>query len=180
MRRIRDCRHKRKRRSAGGPIRWGEVWDSGLVPLLRSTPGYDRSPSSTRSVSATPRSVAAFAARMRRIRTWRALTWRRAGPSSSGSSIRRVRLGLSNFTDMRDHGVGIAGVPLDHRLYHFRLAFIRWEHAHIVLGGECLGRWPRTTGWEPVGLRCASQRQPRGRVRQSRCRHAAGPDASVY
>ena len=37
---------------------------------------------------------------------------------------------------MRDRGVGIAGVPLDHRLYHFRLAFSGWEHAHVVLGGE--------------------------------------------
>jgi hypothetical protein len=23
-------------------------------------------------------------------------------------------------------------VPLDHRLYHFRLAFSGWEHAHVV------------------------------------------------
>jgi hypothetical protein len=37
---------------------------------------------------------------------------------------------------MRDRGVSIAGVPLDHRLYHFRLAFSGWEHAHVVLGGE--------------------------------------------
>ena len=28
----------------------------------------------------------------------------------------------------------IAGVPLDHRLYHFRLAFCGWEHGHVVLG----------------------------------------------
>jgi hypothetical protein len=27
-------------------------------------------------------------------------------------------------------------VPLEHRLYHFRLAFSGWEHAHVVLGGE--------------------------------------------
>src|ERR1700720_2366017 len=46
------------------------------------------------------------------------------------------RVGLSDFTDMGDHGVSIAGVPLDHRLYHFRLAFSGWEHAHVVLGGE--------------------------------------------
>src|SRR5439155_498029 len=46
------------------------------------------------------------------------------------------RLGLSDFTDMGDHGVSIAGVPLDHRLYHFCLAFSGWEHAHVVLGGE--------------------------------------------
>src|SRR5690348_10754118 len=37
---------------------------------------------------------------------------------------------------MGDHSVNIAGVPLDHRLYHFRLAFSGWEHAHVVLGGE--------------------------------------------
>jgi hypothetical protein len=43
---------------------------------------------------------------------------------------------LSDFTGMGDRGVSIAGVPLDHRLYHFRLAFSGWEHAEIVLGGE--------------------------------------------
>src|SRR6202008_1801071 len=45
-------------------------------------------------------------------------------------------LGLSDFTGMGDRGVSIAGVPLDHRLYHFRLAFSGWEHAEIELGGE--------------------------------------------
>ena len=33
-------------------------------------------------------------------------------------------------------GVTIAGVLLEHRLYHFRLAFSGFEHAHVVLGGE--------------------------------------------
>jgi hypothetical protein len=71
----------------------------------------------------------------RRIRAWRALNgaeqdviFRQEHPPG--------RLGLSDFTDMGDHGVKIAGVPLDHRLYHFRLAFSGWEHAHVVLGGE--------------------------------------------
>jgi len=71
----------------------------------------------------------------RRIRAWRALNgaeqdviFRQEHPPG--------RLGLSNFTDMGDHGVNIAGVLLDHRLYHFRLAFSGWEHAHVVLGGE--------------------------------------------
>ena len=71
----------------------------------------------------------------RRIRTWRALNgaeqdviFRQEHPPG--------RLGLSDFTDMRDRGVSIAGAPLDHRLYHFRLAFSGWEHAHVVLGGE--------------------------------------------
>ena len=46
------------------------------------------------------------------------------------------RLGLSDFTDMADLAVTIDGTPLAHRLYHFRLAFSGFEHAHVVLGGE--------------------------------------------
>jgi hypothetical protein len=71
----------------------------------------------------------------RRIGSWRALN------GAERDVIFRQehspgQLGLSDFTEMSDHGISIAGVPLDHRLYHFRLAFSGWEHAHVVLGGE--------------------------------------------
>jgi hypothetical protein len=46
------------------------------------------------------------------------------------------RLGLSDFTEMDSLGVTVAGVALDHRLYHFRLACSGFEHAHVILGGE--------------------------------------------
>src|SRR5690242_5146279 len=112
------------------------VWDSEVVPLLESAPGlrpvaiFDeirrRHPELGPGIRRTLE---------RRIRTWRALNGAerdvvfRQEPSPGW-------LGLSDFTDMGDHGIGIAGVPLDHRLYHFRLAFSGWEHAHVVLGGE--------------------------------------------
>jgi len=32
--------------------------------------------------------------------------------------------------------VTIAGIRLDHRLYHFRLAYSGSPHAHVILGGE--------------------------------------------
>jgi hypothetical protein len=71
----------------------------------------------------------------RRIRAWRALH----GPEQE-VIFRQVhrpgRLGLSDFTDMNDLGVTIAGMPLDHRLYHFRLVYSGFEHAHVILGGE--------------------------------------------
>jgi hypothetical protein len=71
----------------------------------------------------------------RRIRSWRALR----GPDRD-VMFRQVhepgRMGLSDFTDMADLGVRIAGVELDHRLYHFRLACSGFEHAHVILGGE--------------------------------------------
>src|SRR5690606_28929352 len=44
--------------------------------------------------------------------------------------------GLSDFTDMRALAIRVGGRVLDHRLYHFRLAYSGFEHAHVVLGGE--------------------------------------------
>jgi transposase InsO family protein len=71
----------------------------------------------------------------RRIRAWRALHG-----AEREIVFRQVhepgRMGLSDFTEMGDLAVGIAGVALEHRLYHFRLACSGFEHAHVILGGE--------------------------------------------
>ena len=71
----------------------------------------------------------------RRIRAWRAIHG-----ADQEVIFRQLhepgRMGLSDFTDMADLGVTIAGVRLDHRLYHFRLAYSGFEHAHVILGGE--------------------------------------------
>src|SRR6202795_2873089 len=112
------------------------VWDSEVVPLLKSTPGlrpiaiFDEIRRRHPEIGAGIRRTLE-----RRVRTWRALhggeqevIFRQEHPPG--------RLGLSDFTDMGGRGVSIAGVPLDHRLYHFRLAFSGWEHVHVVLGGE--------------------------------------------
>jgi hypothetical protein len=45
-------------------------------------------------------------------------------------------MGLSDFTEMDGLGITVAGVALEHRLYHFRLACSGFEHAHVILGGE--------------------------------------------
>ena len=71
----------------------------------------------------------------RRVRLWQALhgperdvIFRQEHPPG--------QQGLSDFTDTAELGVSIADVRLEHRLYHFRLAFSGWEHARVVLGGE--------------------------------------------
>ena len=51
------------------------------------------------------------------------------------------RMGLSDFSDMGGLGITIAGEPFEHRLYHFRLPFSGFEHAHVVLGGEKNALW---------------------------------------
>jgi hypothetical protein len=112
------------------------VWDSEVVPLLKSTLGL-RPVAIFDEIRRRHPEIGAGIRRTleRRIRTWRALNgaeqdviFRQEHPPG--------RLGLSDFTDMRDRRISIAGAPLDHRLYHFRLAFSGWEHAHVVLGGE--------------------------------------------
>jgi hypothetical protein len=71
----------------------------------------------------------------RRSRAWRALF----GPEQE-VMLRQVhepgRMGLSDFTDMADLLITVAGQALDHRLYHFRLVYSGFKHAHVVLGGE--------------------------------------------
>jgi transposase InsO family protein len=71
----------------------------------------------------------------RRIRQWRALNGK-----DRDVIFRQVqepgRMGLSDFTEMGDLAVRVAGVDLDHRLYHFRLACSGFEHVHVILGGE--------------------------------------------
>ncbi len=44
--------------------------------------------------------------------------------------------GLSDFTNGRSLSVTIRGEPLDHLLYHYRLACSGWTYVAVVLGGE--------------------------------------------
>ena len=71
----------------------------------------------------------------RRVREWRALH----GPERE-IVIRQEhppgQLGLSDFTDAGGLRIAVAGEPLGHRQYHFRLAYSGFGHAHVVLGGE--------------------------------------------
>jgi hypothetical protein len=112
------------------------IWDAEIVPMLNTTPGLrpvavfeemlrrhpDLSPNIRRTLE-------------RRVRQWQALhgperdvIFRQEHPPG--------QQGLSDFTDASVLDVTIAGEPLAHRLYHFRLAFSGWEHAEVVLGGE--------------------------------------------
>ena len=111
-------------------------WDSEIAPMLRAAPELrpvtvlgemrrrhaDFPPTVRRTLE-------------RRIRLWLALhgperevIFRQEHPPGE--------LGLSDFTDALDLGVTIAGVALEHRLYHFRLAFSGWASVRVILGGE--------------------------------------------
>jgi len=127
---------KKKPRGRRRPDPLADIWDSDVVPMLEATPGlravaiFDevrrRHPGISPGIRRTLE---------RRIRTWRALN----GPEQEvifRQSHEPGKLGMSDFTDMRSAGISIASAPLTHLLYHFRLVFSGFEHAHVILGGE--------------------------------------------
>ena len=71
----------------------------------------------------------------RRVRAWRAVHGEEQEVVFRQTHVPGCT-GLSDFTAMGDAAISIAGIPLDHRLYHFRLAYSGFQHAHVVLGGE--------------------------------------------
>jgi hypothetical protein len=124
-----------RRRQTVDPL--AGLWESDVLPLLLSRPGLRpvtlleemqlRHPD--RDWNRLRRTLE------RRVRVWRGehgpereVIFRQDHPPG--------RQGLSDFTDMADLGVRIAGEPFAHRLYHFVLAYSSWEHAEPVIGGE--------------------------------------------
>ena len=112
------------------------VWDSEIVPMLEAAPDI-RAVAIFEEICRRAPSLAPGVRRTleRRITGWRALN----GPERDVIFRQEHppgRMGLSDFTDMGGLGITIAGEPLAHRLYHFRLGFSGFEHAHVVLGGE--------------------------------------------
>ena len=127
---------KASARSRRRPDPLVEIFDAEVVPLLIAAPGLRsfgifeemrrRHPELAEGVRRTLE---------RRIRMWRALN----GVEQEvifRQTHEPGRMGLSDFTDMADAAVTISGEPLDHRLYHFRLVYSGFEHAHVILGGE--------------------------------------------
>ncbi|MBO6720181.1 MAG: IS21 family transposase [Rhizobiaceae bacterium] len=112
------------------------IFDAEIVPLLKAAPGIRPVAIFEEMMRRHPQLSSGIRRTLeRRIRSWRAIHG-----EEQEVIFRQThepgRLGLSDFTDMNASGVTIAGAPLDHRLYHFRLAYSGFEHAHVVLGGE--------------------------------------------
>ncbi|MBC2861626.1 IS21 family transposase [Pelagibacterium sp.] len=113
-----------------------DIFDTEVVPLLQSSPGIRPVAVYEELLRRHPElGIGIRRTLERRIRAWRA----EHGPDRE-VIFRQVhvpgKMGLSDFTAMGKLGVTVAGEQLDHRLYHFRLAYSGFEHAHVVLGGE--------------------------------------------
>lgn len=114
------------------------VWDTLLLPILERDPAVQAVTLLRHLQMADPDAFPDDRVRRtleRRVRDWRALH----GPERDvifRQAPEPGRMALSDFTDAGRLGVTIGGVPLEHRLFHFVLAYSGWEHVAVVLGGE--------------------------------------------
>lgn len=127
---------KKARRERRRPDPLADIFDSEIVPLLEANPRL-RAVSIFEEIMRRHPDLDPGVRRTleRRVRTWRA----EHGPEQEvifRQTHEPGKLGLSDFTDMAKLGVTVAGEALDHRLFHFRLAYSGFAHAHVVLGGE--------------------------------------------
>jgi len=114
-----------------------DVWDSEVVPLLKSAPKLQAVTVLRKLQEEHPERFPDGQLRtlQRHIRQWRA----QHGPGKEvffPQDHAPGHRGLSDFTDMGELGITIAGAAFAHRLYHYVLAFSGWEHAEVVTSGE--------------------------------------------
>lgn len=127
---------KKEPRERRRPDPLSAVFEQEVAPMLAAAPGLRPIAIFEEIIRRHPELGAGIRRTLeRRIRAWRALH------GAEREVIFRQthepgRMGLSDFTDMGALAITIGGAPLDHRLYHFRLVYSGFEHAHVVLGGE--------------------------------------------
>ena len=130
-----EVTEKRHWRTRKDPLT--DVWAQVLVPLLENNPALlpatlfdylcDNYPG--RYDNKILRTL------QRRIKSWKA----KYGPAKD-VMFRQIkvpgRLGLSDFTWLKDATITLDGVVFKHLLYHYRLAFSGWCYVKVNCGGE--------------------------------------------
>jgi len=114
-----------------------EVWQSVLVPMLEKAPQLEPQTLLLHLEQIRPGEEWSRRKRtlQRRVEQWQALH----GPPQEVMFLQQHRpgvLGISDFTVLKCQPITIAGVVLEHRLFHFRLPYSGWGHVEVIHGGE--------------------------------------------
>ena len=141
-------------RSRADPF--AQVWEAEVVPLLRGAPKLMAVTLLHKLQDDHPQEFPDGMLRtlQRHVRQWRALE----GPPQEvffPQEHAPGHRGLSDFTAMGELRITIANAPFAHILYHFVLAFSRWEHAEVVEGGEsfeALSKGLQNALWQAGGV----------------------------
>jgi hypothetical protein len=134
---------------------FADVWDTEVVPLLQRAPKLMAITLLRKLQDDHPDRFPDGMLRtlQRHIRHWRALE----GPPKEvffPQDHAPGHRGLSDFTAMSELRITIANAPFAHILYHFVLAFSRWEHVEVVEGGEsfeALSKGLQNAVWQAGG-----------------------------
>jgi len=128
-------RHGRHWRTRTDPL--AEVWDSVLLPMLNKAPELEPQTLLLHLEQLFPGQEWFRRRRtlQRRVEQWKALH----GPERDVMFLQHHQpgvLGISDFTLLKGKPITIAGVVLEHRLFHFRLPYSGWCHVEVIHGGE--------------------------------------------
>ncbi len=116
---------------------FSDIWESEIVPMLSKDPDLQPKTLFEYLQDKYPGKYQNSKERtfQRRIKKWK-------GQYGKGKAVmflqRQIpgRMGLSDFTTLKNARITIKKDPLDHILYHFRLIFSGWCHVKVILGGE--------------------------------------------
>lgn len=114
-----------------------EVWESDIVPLLKKNAELSPITLFEKLQKDYPGEYQDSKLRtfQRRVSKWKALY----GPDQDVMFRQEQvagRMGLSDFTKLKEVSITLQGKPFRHLLYHFRLAFSGWCSVKIIHGGE--------------------------------------------
>ncbi len=124
----------RKRPGPADPL--AGIWDEVAVPWLASAPDLPAVSVYERLLDEFPHLDESCRKTVeRRVRTYRA-THGCPREVMFSQQAQPGDLGISDCTSMARHRITISNQLIAHLMYHFRMRYSGYEHAHVLLGGE--------------------------------------------
>lgn len=128
---------KRKRHWRTRPDPFADVWECEIVPLLKKSSQLTPMTLFEKLQKDHPCKYQDSKLRtlQRRVSEWKALY----GPDKEVMFRQEQvagRMGISDFTTLKEVTITIQDQPFTHLLYHFRLAFSGWCSVKVIHGGE--------------------------------------------
>lgn len=130
-------RRKRKRHWRTRADPFADIWESEIVPLLKKNPQLTPITLFEKLQKDNPGEYQDSKLRtfQRRVSEWKALYGADKEVMFRQEQV-AGRMGLSDFTKLKQVTITIQGQPFTHLLYHFRLAFSGWCSVKVIHGGE--------------------------------------------
>jgi hypothetical protein len=112
------------------------VWESELEPLLQREPRLEATTLYEYLVERYPGEYErTLRTVQRRVQEWKAL---HGEPQEVMFELQHQlgEVGHSDFTELKQVKITIAGQAFEHLLYHYRLAYSGWQYVQVIQGGE--------------------------------------------